>query len=193
MLAPFLLYCFTVLHIIIFLTSVCRIVKCSFEGNNAWKHCYYWFRGHDAIPQMNRTMLWLFACMSVLNQDSTGRKGLIILAHITINKWKRLDRWLSHSRRNDWARTGAVFPCFASASTILQFDVMVITYHSLANDCDSPSDLQSFPGVTVGREVCGMEGGGHSPSDTRLQVNLPVSSSVVISENSVFDLCLGAF
>lgn len=56
---------------------------------------------------------------------------------------------------------------------------LVITYHSLAIDCDSPSDLQRSPGVMVGREVCGKEGGGHGPSDTGLQVSLVVSSSMV--------------
>lgn len=43
---------------------------------------------------------------------------------------------------------------------------LVITYHSLATDCDSPSDLQRSPGVMVGREICEKEGGGHGPSDT---------------------------
>lgn len=38
---------------------------------------------------------------------------------------------------------------------------LVITYHSLAIDCESPSDLQRSPGVMVGKEVCGKEGGGH--------------------------------
>lgn len=56
---------------------------------------------------------------------------------------------------------------------------LVITYHSLAIDCDSPSDLQRSPGLMVGREVCGKEGGGHGPSDTGLQVILVVSSSMV--------------
>lgn len=56
---------------------------------------------------------------------------------------------------------------------------LVITYHSLATDCDLPSDLQRSPGVMVGREVCGKEGGGHRPSDTGLQVGLVVSSSMV--------------
>eukprot|EP00064_Thunnus_orientalis_P011993 superscaffoldBa00001789_g12026 len=46
---------------------------------------------------------------------------------------------------------------------------LVITYHSLAIDCDLPSDLQKSPVVMVGREVCGKEGGGHGPSDTGLQ------------------------
>lgn len=56
---------------------------------------------------------------------------------------------------------------------------MVITYHSLATESDSPSDLQRFPVVMVGWEVCGKEGGGHGPSDTGLQVSLVVSSSMV--------------
>lgn len=56
---------------------------------------------------------------------------------------------------------------------------LVITYHSLAIDCDSPSDLQRSTGVMGGREVCGKEGGGHGPSDTGLQVSLVVSSSMV--------------
>lgn len=57
---------------------------------------------------------------------------------------------------------------------------LVITYHSLAIDCESPSDLQRSPGVMVGK-VCGKEGGGHGSTDTGLQVTLVVSSSMVHS------------
>ncbi len=56
---------------------------------------------------------------------------------------------------------------------------LVVTYHSLAIDCDSPPDLQRSPGVMVGRKVCVMEGGGHSPSGTGRQVGLVVSSLMV--------------
>lgn len=56
---------------------------------------------------------------------------------------------------------------------------LMITYHSLAIDCDSPPDLQRSTGVMVGREVCAVEGGGHGPLDTVLQVSLVVSSSMV--------------
>lgn len=37
---------------------------------------------------------------------------------------------------------------------------VVITYHSLAIDCDSPPDLQRSRGVMVGWEARGKEGGG---------------------------------
>lgn len=56
---------------------------------------------------------------------------------------------------------------------------LMITYHSLAIDCDSPPNLQRSSGVMVGRKVCGVEGGGRGPLDTDLQVSLVVSSSVV--------------
>lgn len=55
---------------------------------------------------------------------------------------------------------------------------LVITYHSLAVDCDPPPDLQRSPGVMAGWEVCGMEGGGHGPSGIGLQDGLVASSSM---------------
>lgn len=64
---------------------------------------------------------------------------------------------------------------------------LVITYHSLAIECDSPSDLQRSPGVIVGREVCGKEGRGHGHWTAGR-----FGSILIISENLVLDLCLGA-
>lgn len=56
---------------------------------------------------------------------------------------------------------------------------LMITYHSLAIDCDSPPNLQRSTGVMAGRKVCGVEGGGRGPLDTGLQVSLVGFSSVV--------------
>lgn len=99
---------------------------------------------------------------------------------MTINEWKRLERCLSQPRGREKEPEQRLF-FHVSLQLLGSSSLMslVITYHSLAIDCDSPCDLQRSSGVKVGREICEKEGGGPSPADTGLQVTLVASSSMV--------------
>lgn len=102
---------------------------------------------------------------------------------------KKLERCLFHLRRNEWARTGAVFPCFVSAFRILQSDVMGDYLPQSSHDCDSPSDLQRSPGSWwVGKPVERRA----LPLRHWTAGQLVVSSSIAHIRELGPDLCLGA-
>lgn len=128
-----LFYCFSVLLIVVYWALVCRILKCSFLKSSFLEkvaekllkllsQLVHWLWCSSAAEQHHTSVLFLQIC--VKSQQRWQEKPHYIGTLMTINQWKRLGRCLSHSRRDVWARTEAVFPCFTAAFRILQSDVI---------------------------------------------------------------------
>lgn len=98
-----LVLCIYVLPIVIIYVQVCRILKCSyFETRWLWNPCLC--RSYSTLQDFLSTISRALSCKSLLNLCSTGRKRLIVLAHISVltsrKAWKHL------------TRAEAIFPCF---------------------------------------------------------------------------------